>query len=91
MSLKPGIGKLWIGKYLLDVYPHGQVVTNGVRAKAPRYYDKQFESVDPDAWAELAMRRELEGQSRAGDNTLERLKVKEQVTKARIRFLKRSI
>lgn len=90
MSLKPGIGARWLLKYQSDVYPDGYVVVNGRRVKPPRYYDKRFKRVDEGEFSELVARREFDAQGRRADNTDARLVVKEQVTAARLRNLKRS-
>lgn len=89
MSLKPGIGHDFITKYMDDVYPHDYLVVNGKRTKPPRYYDKQFEKVDPDAFDNLKADRALEASLHASDNTWPRLAVKEAVTTARLNSLKR--
>lgn len=44
MSLKPGIGAVWLEKYgASDVFPHDNVVSRGVPGKVPRYYDVLWE------------------------------------------------
>jgi hypothetical protein len=91
MSLRPGIGATWLAKYGSDVYPEGRVVVNGHNSFSPRYYDKLFAKLDPDAAELLAFGRELEGRARYADNTHERLVVKDQVAAARIALLKRSL
>ncbi|UDN67699.1 replication initiator protein [robinz microvirus RP_96] len=91
MSLKPGIGFDWLMKYWPDVYPHGYVVLNGQRMKPPRFYDKWFEFFDPVAFAALKARRESEALSKWDDNSPRRLRAKEQVQRARLSFLKRSL
>lgn len=89
MSLKPGIGARWFTRFCSDVYPGGMVVVNGVETRPPKYYDRLYARVDPDGMADLAMRREREGQAHFEDNSDARLAVKEQVTQARVNFLKR--
>lgn len=85
MSLRPGIGKPWLDRFLSDVYPGGEVVVNGRKAKAPRYYDKCFRVVDDtDALARIEYRNYLRGRDQFLDNTPERLAVKEQVAIARL-------
>lgn len=91
MSLKPGIGARWLDKYMSDVYPDGAVVINGVKVKAPKYYDRRYERVSDDGWSELCMRRDELMRLRYKDNTPARLVVKEQVAQARAVFLKRNM
>lgn len=90
MSLKPGIGAPWLAKWGKDVYPHDYVIINGKEVKPPKYYDQLFERVDPEAFEQLKFIREQDGRSRYSDNTLERLAVKEIVTKARLNQLIRT-
>ena len=90
MSLKPGIGATFLNKYMSDIYPHDYVVVNGSKAKPPRYYDKKFSEVDPDAFDQLKADRELAASHAAFDNTWDRLAVKETVANARLSLLKRN-
>lgn len=91
MSLKPGIGAKWFDKFKSDVYPHDFVVVNGVQAPPPRYYDKLLERVDPDMQEALEVPRYRKSLACAVDNSPARLRVREQVTRARLAFKKRSL
>ena len=89
MSLRPGIGALWLSKYHRDVYPHDFVVADGVKRRPPKYYDKLFR-----AGAALMMESvEFERGKRAKlcfpDSTDERLAVREVVVNARVANQKR--
>lgn len=90
MSLKPGIGSSFIEKYMSDVYPHDYLVVNGVKVKPPRFYDKRFERVDPDAFDQIKADREYNASKNASDNTYARLSVKEAVVTAKLNQLKRN-
>lgn len=91
MSLKPGIGAGWYEKYSTDVFPHDHVIVNGQETKPPRYYDRLLKRVNPDLFETILQKRIDNAQKNAHDNTRDRLAVKEQVTSARIRQLKRVI
>lgn len=91
MSLKPGIGAGFVEKYVCDLYPHGRVVVNGRESRTPRYYDQRFTASDPDSAEQLKMERELAAYARRFDNTTERLRVKEEVAAARLRFKARKL
>lgn len=92
MSLKPGIGRGWIDKFESDVYPEGRVVVNGRKCKPPKYYDRVFASRgDSDELAEMQAARERFARERYKDATEDRLKVREQVVKARIKLFTRSL
>lgn len=88
MSLKPGIGASWISRFRGDVFPEGEVVVRGRKCRPPRYYEKFFESWDPDGYEMLKFGRELEARARAADNTDARLLVREQVAASRLSQLK---
>jgi hypothetical protein len=91
MSLKPGIGAEWIKKYRSDVYPHDYVVINGKKTKPPRYYDKIQNNDYPFEFEEISHKREKAGKLNHEDNSYDRLAVKEQVTKAKLQLLKRTL
>lgn len=91
MSLRPAIGKNWLAKFGSDVYPSDEVIERGRRIKPPRYYDKQFQEQQPDQFEEIQHQRYLKALPHRGDNTDERLRVKEQVEIAKTKSLKRSI
>lgn len=91
MSLKPAIGSLWLGKWFTDVYPKGKVLANGKKVKAPRYYDKIFQKLCPEAFELLQEQRYLDSLKNAPEKTQKRLDVKEQVTIAATTQLVRSI
>lgn len=90
MSLKPGIGARWLQKYQTDVYPEGKVLARGWKSKSPKYYDKKFKKTNPLDWEDLLFERHKEEQKRPGENSKERLAVKETVARAKIAFLKRN-
>lgn len=92
MSLKPGIGRPWLEKYWNDVYPRGEVITNGRPARTPRYYDKLFEKADvDDSYARMVFKREQAGVAMFADNTPERLAVKEEVAYAKLKQYQRTL
>ncbi|WNK14680.1 MAG: replication initiator protein [Microvirus sp.] len=91
MSLKPGIGRPWLDRYFPDIRADGKVVVNGRKARAPRYYEKFFESVDPDSAEALAYGRYLESLQYVGERSSERLAVREQVAIAAGSHFVRSI
>lgn len=85
MSLRPGIGGPWIKKFMTDCFPMGEVIVNGKKAKAPRYYDRMFKQSDlTDAYQIMVESRAAKARLQFLDNTDERLAVKEEVTNARL-------
>ncbi len=80
MSRSPGIGMTWIQKYLADVYPWDEVISNGHPSKPPRAYDRYLESVDPVLSKKVRKARTKE--RRYEDETQKRLRVREMCTQA---------
>ncbi|AZL82830.1 replication initiator protein [Apis mellifera associated microvirus 14] len=92
MSLKPGIGAAWLAKYgNTDVWPFDHVITRGMETKPPKYYDKILKRTNPDRFAEIQESREVTAAQWAADQTPDRLAAKEQVKRAQLRQLKRTL
>lgn len=89
MSLKPGIGAAWLAKYTTDVFPRDYVVVNGVKCKPPRYYDKQLTVLDYESSELVSVLRYARSMEVIQDNSPERLRVREVVTRARLAFKSR--
>lgn len=91
-SRKPGIAKAWFQKFWRDVYPHDHVVINGKHMPVPKFYDSQFEILDPWTMDDVKERRILRALDPkvSRDNTRERLLAKEECLLDRVKFLKRS-
>ena len=91
MSLKPAIGLNWYKKYQSDVYPHDYVVLRGQKIKPPKYYDNLYKNDNPYEYEKILALRENGAKLNHADNTYDRLTVKEQVVKAKLRKLKRTL
>lgn len=94
MSRRPGIGAPWLERFSSDVYTMDALVTrSGVKIPPPRYYDRQFEILNPEGFAKIQQKR-IEKRfddmkngnftKKLRDNTYERLIVKETVHKATV-------
>lgn len=91
MSLKPGLGYEWMRRYWRDVYltEHDSVIVGGLRKSVPRYFKAAMDSfadVAPTFMDAVDLRAYERAMSRADDNTPERLAVREQVTRANLKF-----
>lgn len=91
MSRRPGIGAKWLEIYRTDVYPDDFVVIKGTKMKPPKYYDRQHELWYPSDYAKLRGDRIINAKKQKEDNTTERLQVRENVNKARVKLLKRDL
>lgn len=91
MSLKPGLGRAWIERYLPDVYPGDFVVMSGKKHKPPRYYDKFHEQHDPNAHDQVVQLRKAFAATHEADQTSRRLAVREICTLAKAKQLIRPL
>lgn len=89
MSLRPGIGAEWFKKFRSEVFPHDRVIVRGKVAKPPKYYSR-LEGSSLDACA-VEYDRHVSKLEQEWDCTPARLRVREQVTAARLSFRKRSL
>lgn len=86
MSRRPGIGANWLKKFASDVYPDDFVIINGKRVRPPRFYDQNFELIEP---IKIARKQNL--RKHAENNTPERLAVRETIQKAKLKQLPRDL
>lgn len=89
MSRRPGIGKEWFDRFHEEVYREDGVVMRGVLSKPPRYYDGKYELIDPDGAAAVCRKR-VRCRNR-GEETPERLAVREKVAEARLSLSRRIV
>lgn len=91
MSKKPAIAKRFIEQYLTDVYPHGYVINKAKKTKPPIYYDRYFKKQQITAYTEMKELREIAAIYQWEEQTPERLRVREQVARAKTRSLQRNL
>nr|DAF45894.1 MAG TPA: Replication associated protein [Microviridae sp. ctkQD1] len=91
MSLKPGIGASWFDRYgESDVFRHDRVVTGRHFSKTPKYYDTLLSRTNKNLHEDIKLAREML-QREPGQNTNERLKVREQVALAKSNLKRRTL
>lgn len=90
MSRRPGIGAAWLHKFMSDVYPRDEVISKGVPARPPKYYDDLFGRLNPDGLDEIKSRRKVKG-SKHKTESHERREVRERVLKKRLARKKGSL
>ncbi|ALS03695.1 VP4 [Gokushovirus WZ-2015a] len=98
MSRNPGIGSGWYDKYSGDVFPSDEVVSEGKKFRPPKYYFDKLEKDDPELHAALQEKRRDKvsvpafPNFSAGDQTDDRLKVRENVLASRLKtYSKRDV
>lgn len=90
MSRRPGIGYLHFQKYVNNIYPRDTVLSRGVSAKPPRFYDRLLDKVNPAMYERIKEAREFAlATSSKSDKSEERLLVREAVKLASIGHLSR--
>ena len=89
MSKKPSIGKGWFDKYHLDIYRHDVMSVNCKNMRPPKYYDKEFEKLDPKRLRIIKHDR-LANALKNDDNDFHRLLTKCELQHIRFRKLNRS-
>lgn len=92
MSRRPGIGREWINRYTSDTYPSDTVIVRGRECRPPRYYDSVVEVIDPEEYEEVKKERIKKLESIDKDELgWKRMHTKEEVAKAKVAQLKRTI
>lgn len=77
MSRRPGIGKDWLTKYTNDVYNHDFIIINGKKIKPPKYYDRQYEILNPEKFSKIKRQRVKQGKNNLQNSTTGRLITRE--------------
>lgn len=57
MSNRPAIGKNFVDKHIDQLIAHDQVIVRGKECKLPRYYDKQIEKYNVEAYEKILQSR----------------------------------
>lgn len=91
MSLKPGIGAKFYEKYKDEILVRDSVILDSKERSVPRYYDKALREIDGFRADEVQYDRYLASLESKEVITQERLNVQEEVTKARLKYYKRTI
>lgn len=91
MSRRPGLGKGWYEKYKDEVFPDDFVVHDGKKQSVPQFYMRQLEEERPDLASSVKSRRKDAAYKYRGNNTEERLRVREEVLEAKTASLKRDL
>lgn len=105
MSTKPGIGSDWYDAFHMDAFPSDFVIMDGEKRPIPRYYAKKLEKAvqelkdkreldkdyRPTQLEEVKDERKINARKHAGNNTPERLAVREEVLRLRLQQLHREL
>jgi hypothetical protein len=89
--MSQGLGLPWLKKYTTDVYPKDQVISNGRKAKPPRYYDKHLEQWQPEKMEKIKAARALQRQHMWKHSTPRAREAKEATVKARLNLKQKGL
>lgn len=88
MSRRPGIGSDWFEKYEGDVFPHDKVILKGgIKSTVPRYYTEKMVKKAPEVMKPILEERRIQALKHSRENTIQRLKVREEVKMSQIRSI----
>ncbi|MOA33452.1 hypothetical protein D3C78_1547470 [compost metagenome] len=91
MSRRPGLGRVFYDKFHTSFQKRDSVIVKGHEQKLPVYYDRLQGRDDESALERVKFKRQRKALERKADSTPERLAVREEVRKAKISGLKRSL
>ncbi len=91
MSRRPGIGKAFFDEFKEEIYPDDFIIINGQKTKPPKFYDKQYELINEDAYGKIKDSRIRKSADQKENQTWERLKVREACARSRLSLKERTI
>ena len=92
MSRMPGLATGWFDCFYQDVYPSDEVVLSGGRkSMPPKFYDKLFEAMNPEAYEDIKVLRLDAAYKNKWNNSQERLEVRRVCKEKSIESLVRNI
>jgi len=87
MSRRPGIAHDHFIKHYKAIYANDHVIMNNIKIKPPKYYDNQFEIINPKGLERVKKKRIKNAKKHLTNNSNERLIVREHCVKLKIKKL----
>lgn len=91
MSRRPGVGRDWYEQFKGDVHNHDYVIHKGKKMRSPRYYDRLLEEQDESKFQRIKHKRRKAAKLHSDNNTDERLAIREEVLRAKLKHFKRGL
>lgn len=91
MSRRPGIGRDWYEKFKSDAYPSDFIVVDGKKHRLPKFFDGQYEISNSSDLKKIKARRIVLAKRHASNNTVDRLRVREDLEYEKVSKLPRSL
>lgn len=86
-----GIGHGWYEEFKNDIYNQDFVLIGGKKMRPPKYYDNKYEIENPNDWHKIRKKRKDLIDIENGDNSFERLRVRENIKTRQSKLLKRGV
>lgn len=90
-SNRPALGAPWFAKYKEEVYPDDFVVSRGMKVKPPRHYDELLKRESAELFEQMKSDRRKTARRNAEHETYDRLRAREEVTRAKLSMKRRSL
>lgn len=91
MSRNPGLGSSWYDKYKTDAFPSDFLVVDGKKHPVPRFYVNKLKKQSVTEHAMIVKKRKRAREANASESTTDRLRVKHEVLKSKIKTLSRTL
>lgn len=85
MSRRPGIGHTWYEQFKTDCYPSDFLIVDGKKHPVPKYYDLKLKAEAEAEIEKLKRKRKRNSLKQRENNTPERLSVREEVLKEKLK------
>lgn len=89
MSRRPGIGAMWIEKFMSDAFPSDYLILDGAKVPVPRFYSDRYKKIDPASLERIKLLRAKKSRETAHDRTPDRLKVRGVILASKLKRLSR--
>lgn len=91
ITCSKGIGLQWYETYGEQTHARDAVVIKGKKSPVPKYYDRKLDEVDPGRLEKIKEDRKTRALEDKANNTPSRLRVREEIKKAQMGTLKRTM
>lgn len=87
-SRRPGIGSAWFDRFKNDCFPSDFLVVDGKQRRVPQYYSLKLQEEEHE---KIKRKRKRDSLTRRANSTPERLRIREEVKKEKLKLLKRTL
>lgn len=91
MSRRPGIGSDFYDRYNGEIFRSDKIIISGKEKPVPKYYSRKLKASNPERYEEIRLQRIKRAEAQAHNNTPDRLTVREEVKKSKVKLLVREL